>query len=407
MKIFKSRNVTLNNQKKILFVLIFMSLSIGLWYNFRQIWLTDIGLTVSEISKLISLGMFGSCFLAIIISLFSTKIRIKEVLTVTFSISIISMLGLLLSYNNINKPLIETFVLITIVTENLFWIGIYPLFTTVKKSGQIYEKKNIYQNLFKDIGILTGGLIIGKTIGKIVLNANFCLLISIISSLISLYFLLIIRYEKDVENEIETKDFISGFKKIFKNKILILFFVYSFFVNVAWDIIVGLQLLLFVEGFNITESFSSYIILTLGMVATILAILSAKKFKFKHNFTVCFIKYGVRTILCVLTFITKSEIMAIITFSAVIITSRFGSNNTDGAYLNMADDDLQLMVSNIKFFCVCLGETAGIFLAGYLFKHGISTLFLASGIFYFITTIICYILSKSYEKTKEYKNLQN
>lgn len=397
----KRYNITLDNQKKIMLVLIFMSLSIGLWSNFRQIWLLDNGFDINKISWIISLGMFGSCFLAIIISLFSTKLRIKEVLTLTFSISIISMIALMFSYNHDNIPLIETFILLTIITENLFWIGIYPLFTTVKKSDKVYERKNIFQNMFKDFGILIGGLVIGKTIGNIVLNSNFCLLLSIVFSLIALYFLLIIRYEEDKENKLETKDFVTAFKLIIKNKILVLFFIYSFVVNIGWDIIVGLQLLLFTNGFHISESTSSYIILGLGMAATVVAIIFAKKVEFKNNFIVCFIKYGTRALFCILAFFIHSNWFLILAFAIVIITSRFGSNYTDGVYLNMADDDLQLMISNIKFFMVCLGETVGIFLSGYLFNYGMGVTFLASGIFYLITLVICYILFRTYTKLKK------
>lgn len=401
LRFIKKRKITINNNKKIFLVLIFMSLSIGLWSNFKQIWLLENYFSVDTISFLLSLGMFGSCFLAIIISLFSTKVRIKEVLTLTFSISIISMLGLLFSYKSGNIPLIETFILLTIITENLYWIGIYPLFTTVEKTDKIYERKTILQNLFKDFGILLGGLVIGKTLGSFILDANFCLLLSIIFSMISLYFLLLIRYEYDMQNDLKTKDFITAFKEIFKNKIFIFYFLYCFFVNIAWDIVVGLQLILFTEGFKISESNSSYIILVFGMVATAVAIYTNKRVKFKNTFNAFLFRLMTKIVFYIPVIITGNIIFAVVAFAVTIFTSRAASSYTDGTFLNLADDDLQLMISNFRFFMICLGETVGIYLAGYLFNYGIKYIFLVSAIFYITSLIIAYILSFLYKKHKK------
>lgn len=393
----KHRKITIDNQKKIMLVLIFMSFAIGLWSNFRQLWLQDSGLSVSNVSTLISMGMFGSCFLTIIVSLFSTKVRIKEVLVLSTAISIISMVGLLFTYKTNNIALMKTFVMLTIITEYLFWIGIYPLFTTVKKTEELYEKKTIIQNFCIDISILIGGLLIGKRVGNTILNNNFCLLMSIIFSLIGLFFLLSIRYKKDQYNKIKTKEFSEALKIIIKQKIIVIYLLYSFLVNMAWDIIVGLQLILFTNGFNLPESITSTIILVLGLIATLVATLFVKKLKFKSNFIAALIKYLPRIILYFLVFVTKNVVIAIIAFGITIITSRMCSNNTDGAYINILDNNLQFIFSSINMFMITLGETIGIFLAGFLFEYGIHIMFFASMVIYIIILIISYILSKLYK----------
>lgn len=399
MKILKRREI--DNNKKVMLVLIFMSLSIGIWSNFRQIWLLDTGFNIDKISHLISLGMFGSCFLAGLTSLFSTRIRIKEVLTLNISMSIISMIALLILYKTTNIVMIKPLILLTIITENMFWIGIYPLFTTVEKKD--YDKKTIIQCFSKDIGILVAGLLIGKVIGTYILDSNFCLLISIVFSVIGLYFLINIKYYRE-EIKLENKNIKTHFKEILKNKIFICYFLYAFFVNIAWDIVVGLQLILLVDGFDISESNSAYIILGLGMVSTLIAYFISKKVKFKTNFSATIFKYGTRILFYIPLFFINNISFALIAFGVTLLTSRSVSSYTEGSYLDLADDNQQLILSNMKFFMVCLGETIGIFLSGYLFKYGINILFMVSTIFYIISLIFTYIMSNLYQIRKKNKN---
>ena len=69
-KLFKAEN-------KILIMLAFFSLSVGLWTNFKELWMQQNNLNVGEISSVLSVSTFIS---ALIIILIASKIKLKNIL---------------------------------------------------------------------------------------------------------------------------------------------------------------------------------------------------------------------------------------------------------------------------------------------------------------------------------------
>ena len=70
--------LSINNEDNLMIVLAFMSFSIGLWTNYRQLWLQGIGYGVGEISRILSVALICSAVISFIISIFSTKVNIKS-----------------------------------------------------------------------------------------------------------------------------------------------------------------------------------------------------------------------------------------------------------------------------------------------------------------------------------------
>ena len=68
----KNRKVRL-----LMLVLGFMSISTGIWSNYRQLWLQTVGFDVTDISRILSVGLVCSAIISFIISSFSTKIKIS------------------------------------------------------------------------------------------------------------------------------------------------------------------------------------------------------------------------------------------------------------------------------------------------------------------------------------------
>lgn len=88
------------------------------------------------------------------------------------------MLFLYILNNSNLLLLINILIIIDIVTEYITITSIYPLITILTKNGTIYSKRRLTEYLFRDIGILFGGIFIRKTISGILINYNVCLIIS-------------------------------------------------------------------------------------------------------------------------------------------------------------------------------------------------------------------------------------
>ena len=73
----------------------------------------------------------------------------------------------------------------SLVFWKFYWL-IYPLITTLLKSETIYSKRRLTEYLFRDIGILFGGVFIGKSIAGIIINYNACLFIAFVVKINSL-----------------------------------------------------------------------------------------------------------------------------------------------------------------------------------------------------------------------------
>ena len=63
-------------ENKILIILLLFSISIGLWNNFRQLWMQDNGINATEISQIIS---FGTLFCVVGILIFSRYIKLNRI----------------------------------------------------------------------------------------------------------------------------------------------------------------------------------------------------------------------------------------------------------------------------------------------------------------------------------------
>ena len=68
----------IGNEKILLVVLFFMSFSMGVWSNYRQLWLEERLFSITDISKILSVALICSSIISFIISLFSGKIKIKD-----------------------------------------------------------------------------------------------------------------------------------------------------------------------------------------------------------------------------------------------------------------------------------------------------------------------------------------
>ena len=189
------------SENKILIMLAIFSISMGLWENFRQLWLEDNNFSAINISNILSIGTIASVVGIMFVGKYIKISKLKDL--VTYSL-IIKLLNLVLIFYLNNKGLtnlINICMIIDILTGYLVTTSIYPLLTTIVKNNIIYSRRKLTEYLFKDIGILVGGLIIGRNILGVFVNYNMCLLISIVFLIISIIVIVSIPKPVDIDNK--------------------------------------------------------------------------------------------------------------------------------------------------------------------------------------------------------------
>ena len=157
----------LKNENQILIMLAFFSISVGLWGNFRQLWLQDNNFAVTNISNILSIGTFISVIIIGLIGKYVKLDRLKNTLVIVLLVKLVNMFWLYFLNRTGPVELIRLSIIIDIVTEYIIITSIYPLITTIVKTGTIYSKRRLTEYLFRDIGILFGGVFIGKKYSEI------------------------------------------------------------------------------------------------------------------------------------------------------------------------------------------------------------------------------------------------
>ena len=80
----------IKNENKILIMLALFSISIGLWGNFRQLWLQDNNFLPTQISNIISIGTFASVIGIIIVSKFIHLSKLKRFIGIAIILKFIN-----------------------------------------------------------------------------------------------------------------------------------------------------------------------------------------------------------------------------------------------------------------------------------------------------------------------------
>lgn len=107
----------IKDENKILIMLAFFSISIGLWGNFRQLWLQDNNFSVTQISNIISIGTFISVIGIALIGKYVTLNKLKNALTFVLIIKFINMLALYYLNGRSQTKLINLSIVIDIIME--------------------------------------------------------------------------------------------------------------------------------------------------------------------------------------------------------------------------------------------------------------------------------------------------
>lgn len=377
------------NENKILLMLAFFSISIGLWNNFRQLWLEDNSFSVSNISNIISLGTLISVIAIALIGKYVKLNKLKNTLSIVLILKFVNMLFLYILNNSKLLLLIKILIIIDIVTEYITITSIYPLITTLTKNGTIYSKRRLTEYLFRDIGILFGGIFIGKTISGILINYNVCLIISNIFLLISIFIIMTMRI--DTSNEI-SKDKTSCLKIVLKSKIMYLYLIYTLIGTIAMSTALGLKMLTLTNYFNFSDNMATVYLLVIGLLADVFGIIALKYLTPKNDYLTITLKFGIRFLGYILAFVSNNLLITIIAISWSIFISTAYENICDAVYINRLENRYQLSFSNMCHIIRFLGESIGVFLCGMMYEIGLKYMFGLSALFMVFQISIAYYL---------------
>lgn len=376
-------------ENQILIMLAFFSVSIGLWGNFRQLWLKDNGFNISQISIILSLGTFISVLGIIFIGNFISLNKLKDIITISICIKCFDTILLYFCNKTGLSNCITLFTIVDIITEYIVITSIYPLITRITKSNAIYSKRKLTEYLFEDIGILIAGIIIGKNIFGIVVDYNICLMISNVFLLISILMMLII---KPTKSEKEIKEQSSILKYILKDKIIVTYLFYGFWAGIAISTGLGLKILELKNFFNFTDSSATSYILIVELIGDIFGILALKYMTPKNDYVTITIKFGIRFIAYFVAFISNNLLLTFIAITWSLFIGPAYENVCDGPYINSVKDIYQLKFTNLRYIVKFLGESVGIFFCGMMYEIGLRYIFGLSAFFMIFQLILAYKL---------------
>ena len=379
----------IKNENQILIMLAFFSISVGLWGNFRQLWLQDNNFAVTNISNILSIGTLISVVIIGLIGKYVKLDRLKRVLVVVILIKFINMFWLCFLNNTSYVGKIKLSIIIDIVTEYIIITSIYPLITTIVKTGTIYSKRRLTEYLFRDVGILFGGVFIGKSIAGLLINYNACLFIANLFLMFSLFILLNIKVN-NLENNNEHKEISS--KYIFKDKILILYLFYTLIGTIAMSTALGLKMLTLTNYFNFSDNVATNYLLVIGLLADIFGIIALRYLTPKNDYLTITIKFGIRFLGYVIAFVSNNIAITLIAITWSIFISTAYENICDAVYINRLENKYQLSFSNVCHIIRFLGEAIGVFLCGLMYEKGLRYMFGLSALFMIFQISLAYYM---------------
>lgn len=387
----------LKEENKILVMLAFFSISIGLWTNFKQLWLQDNNLDVARISQILSIsGLF--CVIALII--FAKKVslkNIKKVITVAIFLKAVNLVILAFLNHTGYKAIIEILIILDAILENLIIISIYPLIVTIKKDNQLYSKRKLVEYLFRDIGILLGGVFIGKAIAGLTINYNTCLAISIVFLVLAC--ITISNIKRTVVEEQPMMKIKESIKYMVKDKIQGVYFIYVLISETAMNTGLGLKMLMLTNLLGFSDGNATNYLLIVGLMADVIGILALKYFTPKNDYLTLTIKFGIRFWLYLMAFLSNDLTSCLIAMTWSILISTAYENVTDAPYVNRVPNEYQIIFTNYRYIAKTIGTSIGLYFAGIMYPLGIPYILGLSALFMLFQITFTYYLVYLRKKT--------
>lgn len=376
-------------ERQILTMLAFFSISIGLWENFRQLWLQSNGYSVADVSNIISIGTVVGAVGVLFVGKFVKMPQLKKFMTLTLLFRCINLLILALLNGTGLKLLIDFFSMTEIFTSSLFLISIYPLITMISKSNSMYSRRKLVEYLFRDIGILIGGIFIGQQMGNFLFDYNACLLLATAFLVVSA----IIMWRTDIvitEKSPNTR--FSAIKFILRNRIQRFYMVCVFLGELCFGVATGLKMLMLTDSFGFSAGIATNYLLVVGLISDVIGIIALRYFTPKNDYITITLKFGIRFVMFALAAISGNLFFCFLALTWVMLSSTAYENITDGYYINAIDNRHQFKYNTVRHVVQYLGSAIGTFLCGRVFHLGPAAVFGLAAFAIVFQLAACYYL---------------
>lgn len=377
-------------ERQILTMIAFVSISTGLWENFRQLWLEANGFSAPQISNILSLSMLIGVGAIVIVGKFIKMPQIKNLVTVALMGRFLNLLALFCLNMEGNTAVITICISIDVATAYIIFTSLYPLLTTVMKSNKAYSRRKLVEYLFRDLGILVGGVLIGHHLGNWLFDYNGCLLVAAAFLVVSI----IIMYQLEVEltqSRSPAKP-LPVVKIAMRNRVQQVYMVYNFLSSVSFQAAVGLKMLVLTNIFDFTPSVATNCLLVVGLIADMIGIFALKYFTPRNDYVTITLKFGLRLVAFTVAVLTDNMFLCFIAFIWALLSATAYEDISDGYYINAIDNRHQLKYGTFRNVISYLGEALGMFICGRMYDFGIGAMLGASALVLAVQLGVCYYL---------------
>ncbi len=390
------------NIQKILWVVLFHGLSVGLWGTFKLLWIESNHIDTTTISRMISLGSLLSCIGIWMISMKISRSKIKKLTLISMFVKFLCLFVLFLENQHLTEKMIAFFIIVDIMMDAMITASIYPLMTCIKKDDKDFGKKNVIRYIAEDLGIFIGGILVGRTILSLPFHYNTFLCMSIFLLIGSILLLLQVQIsQNEIEEKVKTtKQFLSYLKK---QSVLKSYLGCCFLSYLSWSIVFDLQILILTKLLSFSVTTATFFDLFTNLAADGLGLLLLKCYTPKKEKNGILFKYGLRVIIYSVVFFLNRNSFFLVALILVDLLSALFEDQMDGSYVNLVEDRYQLMFSNLTDITNRFGTAVGVFFAGILFPYGLKIIMLAGA----ITTLGLVILRFRTYHLKEKKQALN
>ncbi len=356
-------------EQRILAMIAFFSISTGLWENFRQLWLESNDFLAPEISNILSIGMFVGVGAILVVGRSVKMSQIKTLVTVTLMAKFLNLLALFCLNASGDRTLIDICIGLDVASSYIVISSLYPLLTTVMKSNRAYSRRKLTEYLFRDVGVLVGGILIGHQLGSWFFDYNGCLLVAAVFLVIAI----IIMYKLEVElTERSPKRQFSAVKLVLHNRVQRVYTIYNFLSSVSYMAAMGLKMLVFTNIFDFTPSMATDTLLIVGLVADLIGILALRFFTPRNDYVTITLKFGIRVVALTIAAITNNPFICFLAFIWMLLSATAYENVSDGYYINAIDNKHQLKYNTFRNIVSYSGEAVGMFICGRLYDYGLA-----------------------------------